>query len=125
YFVRPHGASPLTRWLLRHCDWEKWAARRREHAERYAKGLDPFAFRPFSGRFVVGSGPFAYPVILSDRDDFRRHLALHKIAGSVLTTHWDFIPREDRARHSASVAVLKNHFLFPTAQGLTGNEIER
>lgn len=123
YFQSPHKTSWLSRWLLRRCDWTAWAAQRRAHAERYAAGLDPRVFRKLQGKFPVGGGPFAFPVLVGDREDLQRFLSEHQIAGLTLTTRWDFIPREERIQHLATVFVLKHHFLFPTSQTLNEAEI--
>jgi dTDP-4-amino-4,6-dideoxygalactose transaminase len=123
YYTQPHRASCLTRWLLRHSDWDGWSAERRAHAEQYANGLDPQTFRRLGRAFAPGSGPFGYPVLVQNRDGLRQHLAEKGIAGSNLTPRWDFIPSGERHKHPDAVAVLDRHFLFPTAQGLSSEEV--
>jgi hypothetical protein len=123
YFQNPHKTSRLSRWMLRRCDWAGWAAERRAHADSYAAGLDPRIFRKLQGKFPIGGGPFAFPVLVSDREDLHRFLGEHFVTGLVLAARWDFIPNEERVQHPAAVLVLKEHFLFPTAQNLSKAEV--
>jgi hypothetical protein len=123
YFQTPHQPSLLSRWLLRRCDWANWAAERQAHAESYAAELDPRVFRKFKGKFPVGGGPFAFPVLVSDRDDLQRFLDGHHVGGLVLAGRWDFIPTEERLQHHSAVLVLNEHFLFPTSQYLSKAEV--
>jgi hypothetical protein len=123
YFQSPHKTSWVSRWLLRRCDWAGWAAQRRTHADSYAAGLDPRVFRRLHGKFPVGGGPFAFPVLVSDREDLQRFLGEHRITGLILAARWDFIPNEERVQHPAAVLVLKKHFLFPTVQSLSEAEV--
>ena len=123
YYKSPHEASWLTRWLLRRCNWISWAAERLAHAQSYAAGLNPQVFRQLQGKCPDGGGPFAFPVLMDDRDDLQRFLNRHGVAGLTLATRWDFIPDDQRARHPAAVLVLKEHFLFPTNQCLSKTEV--
>ena len=124
YFMHPHCISWVSRWLLKHCDWEGWASERLAHARRYADMLDPVVFRRFQGTFQAGAGPFGYPVLVFDRASLIQYLALRGIRGTVLTARWDFIPEDIRVQHSGAVSVLERHFLFPNSQGLSVEEIE-
>lgn len=125
YYQTPHRASWLSRWLLRRCEWGDWAAQRQAHSDSYAAGLDPRVFRQFQGKCPVGGGPFAFPVLVSDREELQRFLGEFGISGLTLTSRWDFIPDEERSQHPATVHVLREHFLFPTSQTLSRTEVAR
>jgi hypothetical protein len=123
YYQRPHSASWLSRWMLRHCAWASWSAERLAHADSYATGLDPRVFQQFRGKCPIEGGPFAFPVLMNGREDLQRFLNQYHVAGLVLAGRWDFIPDEERPQHSAAVLVLNKHFLFPTNQCLSKSDV--
>ena len=124
YFHDPHRASWMTRYLLRHTDWDSCSMIRAKHARSYASGLDAVVFRQFRGSLAAGGGPYGYPVRVRDRDGLRLYLRRHGISGAVLDTHWDFIPHHTQeTHHREAKRVLAEHFLFPVNHDLSSEEV--
>ena len=124
YFKRPHRMSSLSMALLARADWNRWATVRREHAQRYASGLNKAVFHSFTGPLIGKAGPYGYPVLVANRDSLARFLKKRGIAVGVLNTHWDFIPAAERDKHLEAVYILDRHVIFPVSQDLSDEEVQ-
>lgn len=124
YFEHPNEVSSVSRYLLTRTDWQRIIHHRRRLAQRYQDKLDPDLFERFPGAADLSHAGVGFPVLIKNRDSLVNHLKEDGIRGVYYQDRWDFFPRNETPVHEEAIKTMTQHFLFPTAQSLSLDEVD-